>query len=173
VMITVASAFHIKDKLKESTNPRFWWSGKFWVSVVKTKKVYEQAFTYIVQAARAVNLSIDDERGIWIETTCFVNVDVFEDEDGQYARVGGDSFSFRDTIKELDGRFCPTTKDWEIPCTRLGALMGKILDEGVPVYGTFNHDGSYNDTLSRMQYKKVMNPQYVELEEDAEYWAFD
>ncbi len=44
INITVACGLDIKEKIKQAVNPKFYWSGKFWVAVVQTRKMYDKAF---------------------------------------------------------------------------------------------------------------------------------
>jgi hypothetical protein len=173
VMINVACGFAIKEHIKEAVNPKFYWSGKFWVAVVRTKKLYDKAFSVIVEAAKISNLQVDDERGVWIPTTSYVNIDVFEDKDGPYARLHGATFEFKDIIKEQDGKYCGNTRDWEVAFSAFEPILKEILDAGVPVYGSFNHDGSFADLLSKSKYKLATAPQGVEVDDDADYWSYE
>jgi hypothetical protein len=172
-LINVACAYAIKDKLKETVMPKFYWSGKFWVTLVRTKKMYDLAFSTIVDAARHGALPVDDERGVWLPTTCYVHIDVFEDQDGAYARLNGATFEYREQIKKSGGRFCGTTKDWEVSTASLLQVLEALLEDGVPVFGTFNFDGVFAEVLAKAKYKQVSPPQCIELDDDAEFWAME
>ncbi len=62
----------------------------------------------------------------------------------------------------------PGTRDWEVCTSSLLQVLQNMLDDGVPVFGTFNFDWSLGELLSKAKYKPVSLPSLVKLDGNAE-----
>jgi hypothetical protein len=172
-VVSAFGAYNIRESLKLSVNPKFHWSGKSWVALCKTRKEYDAAYSIITEAAAKLNVGVDDQSGIWCPTTTYIMIDVFQDDDGTaYARLEGSTFERREVIKAHGGKFSCPTKHWEASPTVLGELMPLLLEEGMPVYGTFNWDNAWTEELVKSGYKRTKGPDHITLEEEAEAWEY-
>ncbi len=135
--------------------------------------MYDSAFAIIGDAARKENIGVDDQRTLWMPTTCYMVMDLFMDNNKEvYARFEGITFYYRELFKEHDGKFARSTRHWECSPSVLAELIPKLCIDGVPLFGTFNLCGSYTEVLVKHNYKKTSTPSCLTLEEDAEAWEF-
>eukprot|EP00961_Rhodomonas_salina_P285525 3858331-Rhodomonas_salina.1 len=146
---------------------------KEWYTNVKTKKQFK-AIVAIIRISKSDNDDFSDERGAWVDTHARVKMDIWTDQDNgsEFFVIFGDTYFFRDLLKNHSGQWSPNEKVWENIEGSAGLLILRTLVWwGFDVYGSFNQDHRFAMQLAEESYQVVNTNPPVPLAPNELYYC--
>ena len=164
--LVITYAFDIRKKIPSIKSPaypydnwRYDTESKEWHTMIKTRKQYESILPILrimVSVPDNDNLFKDDRAG-WVDTHAKVKMTIWNDEeDGDFFVMCGDTYFFRDLIKEHADQWDPNEKCWENIAGASGGLIIRTVSWwGFDLYCTFNCDHRFAVLLAEEAYQLV------------------